>query len=59
MFDFASININLGVDMSHVRRFVVDADNVNTVKEMCQNSRILINCVGPVRKFDLLIKVTF
>lgn len=27
---------------------MVNADDANSVKDMCENARILINCVGPV-----------
>lgn len=44
-----SVSKEKGVDLSHIKLFVVNADDTNSVKDMCQNARILINCVGPYR----------
>lgn len=37
------------VDVSAIEKFVVDVNDIDSVKNMCQHARMVINCVGPYR----------
>lgn len=44
-----SISKEKNVDLSHIQKFVVNTNDLNSVKNMCEHSNLVINCVGPYR----------
>lgn len=42
------IQITKDEDLSAIEKFVVDVNDIDSVKNMCQHARMVINCVGPV-----------
>jgi len=44
-----SVSAETGNDLSNIEKFIVDTNDVSTVKNMCDHAKILMNCVGPYR----------
>lgn len=44
-----SISKEKDIDLSHIEKYVVNANDISTVKNMCEHAKIVMNCVGPYR----------
>ena len=36
------------IDLLHIESIIVDISDADSVKHMCERTRLIMNCVGPV-----------